>query len=140
MKILIVESRYYEEIAEQLLTGAKQAIYLASLERSETSGGEAITCDVVTVAGALEIPAAIKFCFPLETFLFEGEKKPAETAIISTPATIPSTPQAFLRNLRLEVAGSGVVGCGLRVAGVWVLCLSFPLIFYILNKLIYFST
>lgn len=46
--ILIVEARYYDGIADALLAGAKAAI--------EAAGA---TCDVVTVPGALEIPAAI---------------------------------------------------------------------------------
>lgn len=46
--ILIVEARYYDGIADELLAGAKAAI--------EAAGA---TYDVVTVPGALEIPAAI---------------------------------------------------------------------------------
>jgi 6,7-dimethyl-8-ribityllumazine synthase len=46
--ILIVEARYYDEIADQLLTGATGAVRAA--------GG---TFDVLTVPGALEIPAAV---------------------------------------------------------------------------------
>lgn len=46
--ILIVEARYYDEIADGLLTGATGAI--------KAAGG---TFDVITVPGALEIPAAI---------------------------------------------------------------------------------
>ena len=48
--ILIVEARFYEHIADHLLTGAKAAV--------EAAGA---TFDVVTVPGALEIPAAIGF-------------------------------------------------------------------------------
>ncbi len=47
-RILIVEARYYEDIADALLHGAKAAI--------EAAGASA---EVVTVPGALEIPAAI---------------------------------------------------------------------------------
>jgi 6,7-dimethyl-8-ribityllumazine synthase len=47
-RILIVEARYYEEIADDLLTGATGAI--------RTAGA---SFDVLTVPGALEIPAAI---------------------------------------------------------------------------------
>ena len=46
--ILIVEARYYDEIADQLLTGATGAV--------KAAGG---TFDVLTVPGALEIPAAV---------------------------------------------------------------------------------
>lgn len=47
-RILVVEARYYEGIADELLSGARAAI--------EAVGGEA---HVATVPGALEIPAAI---------------------------------------------------------------------------------
>ena len=47
-RALIVEARYYESIAEQLLTGAMRALEQANAE-----------VDRVTVPGALEIPAAI---------------------------------------------------------------------------------
>lgn len=46
--VLIVEARYYEAIADQLLEGATQAI--------RSAGG---TFDVITVPGALEIPAGV---------------------------------------------------------------------------------
>lgn len=45
---LIVEARYYEHINEELVAGAREAIVTAGA-----------TFDVVTIAGALEIPAAI---------------------------------------------------------------------------------
>ena len=48
LRILIVEARFYEHIADDLLTGAKAAL--------EAAGAE---FDVVTVPGALEIPAVI---------------------------------------------------------------------------------
>ncbi len=48
--LLVVEARFYDHIADFLLTGAKAAV--------EAAGA---TCDVVTVPGALEIPAAIGF-------------------------------------------------------------------------------
>ncbi|WP_102957958.1 6,7-dimethyl-8-ribityllumazine synthase [Mangrovicella endophytica] len=48
--ILIVEARFYDHIADHLLAGAKA--------RLEKAGA---TYDVVTVPGALEIPAAIGF-------------------------------------------------------------------------------
>ncbi|MGE0109243.1 MAG: 6,7-dimethyl-8-ribityllumazine synthase [Bdellovibrionales bacterium] len=48
--VMIVEARYYEDIADQLLAGAK-----AELDRAGA------TYDVYTVPGALEIPAAVKY-------------------------------------------------------------------------------
>ena len=47
-KFLIVEARFYDHLNDMLITGAKAAI--------KAAGHEA---DVVTVPGALEIPAAI---------------------------------------------------------------------------------
>jgi 6,7-dimethyl-8-ribityllumazine synthase len=47
-RVLVVEARYYEDIANELLVGAKAAL--------EKAGA---TFDIVTVPGALEIPAAI---------------------------------------------------------------------------------
>jgi 6,7-dimethyl-8-ribityllumazine synthase len=47
-RILIVEARYYEAIADALLAGAKRALTEAGTQ-----------FDVVTVPGALEIPPAI---------------------------------------------------------------------------------
>ncbi|WEX87509.1 6,7-dimethyl-8-ribityllumazine synthase [Sinorhizobium garamanticum] len=46
--ILIVEARFYDDMADALLDGAKHAIDAAGA-----------TYDIVTVPGALEIPAAI---------------------------------------------------------------------------------
>ena len=48
--LLIVEARFYDDIADAMLDGAKSA-----LEAAEAS------YDVVTVMGTLEIPAAITF-------------------------------------------------------------------------------
>lgn len=48
IRILIVESRFYDDISDELLAGAKGAL--------EALG---IDYDVVTVPGAFEIPAAI---------------------------------------------------------------------------------
>ena len=50
IRILIVEARFYSDLADALLQGAVDAI--------EAYGAE---YDVVTVPGALEIPAAIAF-------------------------------------------------------------------------------
>lgn len=49
-RILIVEARFYDDISDALLEGAK-----AALDAAEVS------YDVVTVPGALEVPAAIAF-------------------------------------------------------------------------------
>jgi 6,7-dimethyl-8-ribityllumazine synthase len=48
--LLIVEARFYDDLSDALLDGAKAAL---------TAAGA--TYDVVTVPGALEIPAAISF-------------------------------------------------------------------------------
>ena len=48
LRILIVESRFYEDLSDELLAGAKDAL--------EAHG---IDYDVVTVPGAFELPAAI---------------------------------------------------------------------------------
>ncbi|WP_421731653.1 6,7-dimethyl-8-ribityllumazine synthase [Brevundimonas sp.] len=47
-RVLIVEARYYDDLADALLDGAKDAL---------TAQG--VTFDVVTVPGALEVPTAI---------------------------------------------------------------------------------
>jgi 6,7-dimethyl-8-ribityllumazine synthase len=47
-RVLIVEARYYDDLADELLAGARGVI---ETEQSE--------CDVLTVPGALEIPATI---------------------------------------------------------------------------------
>lgn len=47
-RILVVEARFYEDLADELLAGAR-----AAAERAQA------TVDVATVDGALEIPAAI---------------------------------------------------------------------------------
>ena len=50
LRILIVEARFYDDLADALLEGASQALTAFGAEY-----------DVVTVPGALEIPAAIAF-------------------------------------------------------------------------------
>jgi 6,7-dimethyl-8-ribityllumazine synthase len=48
--LLIVEARFYDDLADALLNGAKMALDEANA-----------TYDVVTVPGALEVPAVISF-------------------------------------------------------------------------------
>jgi 6,7-dimethyl-8-ribityllumazine synthase len=48
IRVLIVEARYYDELADALLDGAKDALRSQGVE-----------FDVVTVPGALEVPTAI---------------------------------------------------------------------------------
>ena len=48
VKVLIIEARFYDKISDKLLGGAKRAL--------ETAGAK---YDVITVPGALEIPAVI---------------------------------------------------------------------------------
>jgi 6,7-dimethyl-8-ribityllumazine synthase len=48
--LLIVEARFHDDLSDALLDGAKAALAEAGA-----------TCDVVTVPGALEIPAVISF-------------------------------------------------------------------------------
>ncbi len=50
LKILIVEARFYDDLSDALLSGAKAALDEAGARY-----------DVVTVPGALEVPAAIAF-------------------------------------------------------------------------------
>jgi 6,7-dimethyl-8-ribityllumazine synthase len=49
-KILVIEARYYNHINDMLLQGAKNAL-----------DGAGVPYDIVTVPGALEIPAALSF-------------------------------------------------------------------------------
>jgi 6,7-dimethyl-8-ribityllumazine synthase len=53
--LLIVEARFHNALADALLEGAKLAINEAGC-----------TCDVITVPGALEIPAVISFALVAE--------------------------------------------------------------------------
>jgi 6,7-dimethyl-8-ribityllumazine synthase len=47
-RVLIIEARFYDHIADGLLSGAKQALEAKA------------TCDVLTLPGIFEIPAALK--------------------------------------------------------------------------------
>lgn len=47
-RLLVVEARFYDDMSDALLDGARAALEVAGA-----------TCDVVTVPGALEIPGAI---------------------------------------------------------------------------------
>ncbi len=49
-KILIIEARFYDKISDLLLTGAKATLAEAN-----------VIYDIITVPGALEIPAVIKY-------------------------------------------------------------------------------
>ena len=55
LRVLIVESRYYDKIAAELLAGATKALVAAG-----------VTYERVEVPGAFEIPAAIKFAVEAE--------------------------------------------------------------------------
>jgi 6,7-dimethyl-8-ribityllumazine synthase len=59
--ILVVEARYYEDLSEELLRGAKQAL---------EAGGA--TFERVQVPGALEIPAAVRFAMDSQRRRYEG--------------------------------------------------------------------
>ncbi|WP_417461795.1 6,7-dimethyl-8-ribityllumazine synthase [Kordiimonas sp.] len=59
--ILIVEARFYEDLANEMAAGAIEAI--------EAAGA---TWERVAVPGALEIPAAIKFAHAGEKVSFDG--------------------------------------------------------------------
>ena len=48
LRLLIVEARFYDDLSDALLEGAKAALDIADVEH-----------DVVTVPGALEVPGAI---------------------------------------------------------------------------------
>lgn len=61
LRILVVEARYYENIAAALLTGAGRVLDAAGA-----------TYDVITVPGALEIPAAISMTFNAKGASYDG--------------------------------------------------------------------
>ncbi len=54
-RILIIEARFYDEIADALLKGARAVLDAAHVKY-----------DIVTVPGILELPAAAKFAFSPE--------------------------------------------------------------------------
>ena len=62
--LLIVEARFYDDLADALLDGAKAALDAAGA-----------TYDVVTVPGALEIPSAIMFGASRKSLGFSSSKK-----------------------------------------------------------------
>lgn len=66
LHMLIVEARYYLGIADELLSGAKKAL--------DDAGA---TYDVITVPGALEVPAAIAMAISAA----ENSKRPYDGAI-----------------------------------------------------------
>ncbi len=65
-RILVVEARYYEELADALLAGAVGAIEEAGASH-----------DVITVPGALEIPTALAIALDAAT----ARKKPYDGAV-----------------------------------------------------------
>jgi len=65
-RILIVEARYYDEIADALLTGAKKAVAEAGAQ-----------FDVISVPGALEIPTAIAIAIDAA----QRKRKPYDGAV-----------------------------------------------------------
>jgi 6,7-dimethyl-8-ribityllumazine synthase len=62
LRILIVEGRFYSDLSDELLKGAKRAL--------EAAGAD---CDIITVPGALEVPAVISIAE-------EGGHRPAGVA------------------------------------------------------------
>lgn len=61
LKLLIVEARFYDDLSDALLEGAKAALTAAGVQ-----------FDVVTVPGALEIPAAIAFTLDEDGSDYDG--------------------------------------------------------------------
>ncbi len=55
-RVLVVEARFYADIADELLAGARAAI--------DDAGA---TCEVLTVPGALEIPATVAIALAIAT-------------------------------------------------------------------------
>jgi 6,7-dimethyl-8-ribityllumazine synthase len=65
-RLLIVEARFYDDIADALLEGAKRALSAAGA-----------TVDIVSVPGALEIPTAIAIAFDAA----KAKRKPYDGAV-----------------------------------------------------------
>lgn len=65
-RVLIVEGRFYDDLADELLSGARAAV--------EAAGA---TCEVVSMPGALEIPTAIAIAVDAA----EAEGKPFDAAV-----------------------------------------------------------
>jgi 6,7-dimethyl-8-ribityllumazine synthase len=78
--LLVVEARFYDDISDALLAGAKAALSAAGA-----------TGDVVTVPGALEIPAAVAMALkggePYDGFVALGCVIRGETSHYDTVAT-----------------------------------------------------
>ena len=55
--ILVIEARFYEDLADELVAGAEAAIAAAGA-----------TCERVTVPGAFEIPGAVRIAMECERF------------------------------------------------------------------------
>ena len=55
--ILVIEARFYEDLADELVAGAEAAIVAAGA-----------TCERATVPGAFEIPAAVRIAMECERF------------------------------------------------------------------------
>ena len=60
-RFVIVEARYYDAIGDMLLAGAKAAFAAAGA-----------TCDIITVPGALEIPAAMAMALDAARTPYQG--------------------------------------------------------------------
>ena len=61
IKVLIVEARFYDEIHDALLEGAVEALT-----------NEGVEYDVITLDGALEIPALVNFAHKSEAYQYDG--------------------------------------------------------------------